>query len=552
VSDGFGGTQFDTGASGPYTFSFGTPAIGVTLDNPDPARDYIASGPGRFTPTVPQLLSSSFDDVTRQFGHRTYEAMLTDPAVYSSYLALKLSILNGPIKVLPALRPQGYRYKPPAVRGPQGSEPAKGGDPRNGAQPTLLGGKNAKLSLSTKPVTGGTGEKLDPEARRAIERAEFVEREQKRLKVSLKTTLLQMLDMMAFGNKLAEKTREEIPTGPDKGLLGIKAIKVKPHWAWKFVVNCYLDVEGILTFVPPVSAGGSLPDGSPAASSGGLIIVPRDKFVLFQWLPRDHDPRGTSALRAAYDWWNLKTQIKPHYYQYLTRFGTPSLDYKLAPNDNAPRMPINPDTKLPYPRGTPGILPVDSSTYAYQILQLFQNSYVLVRPDGSEFNLIEPNGDGQSFLNAFDLFDRQICLAIGLQTRASLEAEHGSKADSETAADTRGLVIAHGREYTGDLVGRELYYDSILLNFGEEDAELFTPECHVGDTEDQNQPEKWKAAASLGFQVGPSQLVEMDNDLDLPERDLEGDMAHATAMAEVAAKAKGNNEDKKPPAKGGE
>jgi hypothetical protein len=64
--------------------SSGIPALGEFLKNADPSQDYVAAGPGRLTPNVPQLLPAALDDVTRNFGLKTYEAMLTDPAVWSS------------------------------------------------------------------------------------------------------------------------------------------------------------------------------------------------------------------------------------------------------------------------------------------------------------------------------------------------------------------------------------------------------------------------------------------------------------------------------------
>jgi hypothetical protein len=317
-----------------------------------------------------------------------------------------------------------------------------------------------------------------------------VEREIRRLRKPFKATLLQMLDAMAYGNKLAEKVREIPEAGPDAGKLVLKSIKVKPSWAWNFVVDSTLEVHGILTFVPPDMAKGV---------KGGFAIIPRDKFAVLTWLPKDNDPRGTSALRAAYDWWNLKIQVKPSYYKHLYRFGSPSLDGELAPNDTANSPARN-------AAGVETGKPQSPADRFVSQLIAFQNNSVLVRPSGSKLNVIEPRSNGEAFLNAFDLFDRQICLAIGLQVRASMEAKHGSKADSETAQDTRGLVIEFGRECLGDMAGREIFRESIALNMGEDTAEHLTPGLTIGQTEQQDKAAKWKAAASVGFKIGPSQL----------------------------------------------
>lgn len=469
----------------------GMPAIGVPLPNADPTREFIVTGPGRYTPNIPQLLSQEFDDVTRNFGHRTYEAMLTDPAVSSTYLAIKLAILAGPLKVMPAVKPKGFR-----------------------------GSAGAALAGSAKLTT---------DERMALETADFCERELKRLAAPPKATLLQLFDAMALGNKLAEKTREYVETGPDKGKLVLKSIKVKPAWAWKFVVNSHLDVVGILTYVPPMSSGGPLPDNSPAAAQGGFIILPRDKFALFCWMPKDNDPRGTSVLRSAYDWWNLKRQVMPHHYHHMKRFGSPWVKGTMPPNVTAgtTRRPIDQKTGIEIPAGPGAPGNVSEADRWTMQLTVMQNNSVIVVPNGGDVALLESSHDGEAFMKGFDLYDRQICLAIGLQARAQMEAKHGSKADSETAEDTRGLLIAYGREWAEDTVSREIFRESVRLNFGDEIAERLTPRLALPGVEHQDKVEQMKAAAAVGFQSDPSQWPEMDADLDLPERDAE---AHQVLM----------------------
>lgn len=506
-----GQSTYDAGQSA------GSPAIGVPLTNPTPGQEYIASGPGRFTPDVPQMLPREFDDVTRNFGSRTYEAMLTDPAVYSSFLALKLAILAGSVQIQPKLKPKGYRYTPPNARK---SSPAKSGKASGGP---------AKPEAESKGESGDGDEAVDPAIEKSQEVAEFCEREIARLRTPLKSTLLQMFDCMAFGVKLAEPTRIVCENGPDAGRLVLDSLKVKPEWAWNFVVDPFMNVRGIITFVPPAIAKGK------SASSGGFLILPPEKFAVMTWLPRDNDPRGTSALRAAYDWWNLKQQVKPFYYAHLRRFGSPSLDGVLSPIDTANRPAINPVTgqEIAGSSLSPG------QHFLSQLLA-FKNNVAIVRPAGSELNVIEPNSNGEAFLNGFDLFDRQICLAIGLQARASLEAKHGSKADSDTAENTRGLIIDYGREAASDWVEKSLLYDSVAINFGKEIADEYMAEVIISDAEAQDRAELWTAAAGLGLTIGESQYEELDAELGLPERDLEADKAAAqevmTQQAELAAK----------------
>jgi len=479
----FGSSIYDVGQSG-------TPAIGVPLKNPKPGQEYIASGPGRLTPSIPQMLDSDFDDVTRNFGSHIYEAMLTDPAVSSSYLSLKLAILAGTIQVQPRVKPKGYRYSPPNTR--------------------------------TKPPED-SGNVLSGDEALAQEIAEFCERELARLRTPIKSTLLQAFDCMAFGSKLAEPTREIAEDGPDKGRMVLKSLKVKPEWAWNYVVDSFMNVVGVITWVPPSVATGS-------ENAGGFLILPPEKFAVMTWLPKDGDPRGTSALRAAYDWWNLKQQVKPFYYAHLRRFGSPSLDGELAENDTAPSAAIDPATG----QEVPGRTLSSGQRYMTQLVA-FQNNSVIVRPFGSKLNVLEPKTKGEAFLAAFDLFDRQVCLAIGLQARASLEAKHGSKADSDTAENTRGLVIDYGREMGSDWLEKQVLYDSVRLNYGKEIADRLMAIILIASTEAQDFAANLTAVSGAGYTIGQSQLKEVDAMLGMPERDIEADLEAADLAAQKAA-----------------
>lgn len=494
-----------------------SPAIGKTIRKPASGREYMAGGPTRWVSDQPQILTRSIDDVTAFFGPRTYAAILTDPAASSSYDAVQLAIVNGPIQVLPAVRPKGYRYQPPASRrknlakSPK-AQPEKPAKPKPGDEPTDEAGETEGQGAADDEAG------MTPEEAEAHELAEFAEREIGRLK-PLKATLLQALDCMGYGCKLAEVVREVAEDGPDKGKLVLKALKVKPDWAWRFVVDSALNVVGVLCL----------------ATDGGYVVLPPEKFAVLTWKPKDGDPRGTSILRAAYDWWNIKQQIKPHYYAHLSRFGSPSLDGELSADDTNESPAVDPATGHEIPGETQ-----TASQRFFSQLVAFANNTVIVRAAGSKLNVLEPKSNGEAFLNAVDLADRQMSLAIGLQTRTSQEAKHGSKADGETAENTRGLLIDYGRELASDWLERGVLYQSIKLNYGKEAADRATPCLVLGQTEAQDMPARWSAAASLGYQVGPSQMEEMDADLGLPRRDAEADAQHAADAqqreAEIAAR----------------
>ncbi|MDR3634334.1 MAG: hypothetical protein P4L84_11065 [Isosphaeraceae bacterium] len=514
---------FGTGVwstSGPWGAS-GMPAIGVPVPDADPTQEWIASGPGRYTPTIPQILPEAIDRVTNRYGFAAYDLMLaTDPVAWSSYLAVKLGILNGPIKILPAVRDSRYRYRDPATRLAEGNDPAK----------------DAKVV--------DPNAKLNPKQKLALEVAEFCERDIKRLRRPLKWTLFQLLDCIKNGNILAEKTRQYLETGADAGKLGLAKVKCKPYWAWRYVVDCWMDPTGILTYVPPLRSVAAIPDNQAQAAIGGFLILPMEKFVRMEWLPKDSDPRGTSGLEVAYEAYNLKKQLYPQFYRHGVRFGSPSVDMELAPGDITQSYPVDPRTGL----SRTDLPKISATQRALEALEGFQNGSRMARPNGSKLNLFESKSKGEFFFSAFDYLDRQMALGIGLQVRATLESKFGSRADSETAENTRSLAIDYGREVASDMGSREILYDSIKLNYGEEIAEELCPILAVGDTEQHDRSDMVKAMASVGYKLGPSQFEEVDVMLGMPERDQDADLE--TMKTTLAMEAEHSGPDDEPTPKG--
>jgi hypothetical protein len=100
--------------------------------------------------------------------------------------------------------------------------------------------------------------------------------------------------------------------------LQLRALKVKPIRSVAFVTDAYLNVLGLVGAKP----GQTVPAVSDLAPAE---IIPREKFCILSWRPKDGDPRGTSVLRPAYDPWWRKRQTIPEYLKYLAQFAGPSL-----------------------------------------------------------------------------------------------------------------------------------------------------------------------------------------------------------------------------------
>ncbi len=439
------------------------------IGRPDLTREYVASGASYHAASVPLALPTTVDDVMRERGARHYEWMMTDPVVSASVHTLKLAI--------------------------------------------LAGGMDLKATVSAKPGTGAQ----DPDEALAADVVKFCWRCVERCK-GWHAFLMGLLGAAAFGNKMAEKVFEVAASGPDRGKLVWKSIKVKPRDAWQFVVDDAMNVLGVLFRRP----------AGPTRSGEARAFLPREKVVILTWDPADADPRGTSVLRPAVEPCNLKRLIWPQLYKHACQFGSASLLGKTAPGE-VDRHPVD-EEGVPIP----GASLVSPQQFMAGQLVNFQNGSVLVVPSGAEVVPIQPQGDGAVFHKAVDLFNREIVQAILLQTRATREAEHGSRADSETGQDIFGLLVASGREMLAATLRDDGFRQLVALNYGQDVADEFTPLVTFG-TQDQDRAAQWNAVANLmraGY-LGDSQLEEVDSMMGLPIRDAQADADRAEAADEA-------------------
>lgn len=471
---------------------------------PDPTREVVPAAAG-FYPGWNYALGRIVDDLQRPLTARTIELMLSDPAVSSSYNTHRMAVLAGGLKLVSPVKQPAWSKRP---------------------------------MTSVKPSTAvdvSEARSLTPEQSKARDIHEFCERSWARLRGNT-SFLFELLDAMKAGCSMAEVTFTVPDEGVDAGKLVFDRIACKPNWAWRFVVDAAKRVTGFLCFDP----------------NGGNVVYPPDKFVWLSWMPKDGDPRGTSLFEAARTAWNLKIQAWPAYYKHLYRFGSPGLDFEMALADTTDKQAINAD-------GTPkndGTF-MKTGQYYTTLMGIYQAGGTFIHPFGSKLQIFEPRTNGEAFTQAISLYNTEIKLAIEYQTRASMEAQHGSKADSTTAQDIKDLVASFGRDWIADGLYRAFKL-LVRLNYGAEDAERWTPYPTFGNAEGANRGELWSGAASIGFQIGQSQLEEMDDELGLPIRDAEADAAHADEamkkQADMVAQVKGDDSglDKgQPPVNGG-
>lgn len=415
-------------------------------------REYALGPTGYGAPGIPQALGVGFDSLTQTHGLKVYESMLCDPAVSGSFDVLRLGVLSTGLQLAPA------------VTAEPGVDPA-----------------------------------TDPRAATAMEVKELCERAIKACDSDFDAVAFELLEALAFGNRLAEITWRVVETGPDKGRLFPARVKPKPKGGLEYVVDSTNEILSIRAV---------------SAETGSHVLLPPEKFVRFTWSPKDGDPRGSSVLRPAFDAWSLKIQVWPEYFASLQQFGSPSLIGITAESEPA-RLPEDDD-------GNPieGSTPISPQAALAERLSKFRNGRAIALPFGTSVTVVGGQGNGEAFRLAVDLFNREIALAILKNTRTTLESKHGSKADGEVGQDVTGLTISWARRSLARVIRDQLLWAIVSYNLGPEVADEFTPTVTFGDAEQQDIPAVAKAVADLmrASYFTEAQLPHMDARLGIPPR----------------------------------
>ena len=358
----------------------------------------------------------------------------------------------------------------------------------------LSDGHSLRPAMMTKP-----GAEPTPEELLSLEVCEFCERLVKRLPFD--DYLEQFLLALALGNRLAEKVYEVDTLGIDANKLVWRAWKFKPRWSWAFVVDAYMTHVGILAYTPM---------GGPA------VVVDPEKFILYTWRPKDGDPRGKSVLRAAYNAWNVKNQVWPSYFKYLSLFATPTLVGMVG--EGAQPRPARPDDPIASLNADGMIEP---ETDLLNAITGVQAGTALAIPYGAKIDALNPTGNGESYREAIKTFDAQIARAIVLSERVVMEALHSSKADGEKVQDALGNLVRQIRRTLAWTIYRQGFYHAVFFFNDTATTEIYTPIFCLGETEHQDWAKVAGAVAVLqraGY-FTPSQLPAVDARLGLPIRE---------------------------------
>ena len=447
----------------------------TTTITADPQSEYVSAGGYAWYANYARSLPRAVDDVTRDFGADLYERMMLDAKVANVVTVFKASILEEGVTLWPSVKDEK--------------------DPRHDDAVTMAKWCSAALEEMASPFDA---------------------------------VLWDLLDSVALGNRVAEIVWKLAADNTGRQCLLPDVIHPKPRLSTAFVTDSFMTVLGLLGLLPG-QATMVQPNLLMMDLSEVPNFLPRDKFMIATFRPRNADPRGTSILRPAYDPWWLKQQGKPEWLKAVSQWAGPSVVGITPPGAEAQTMD-----------SVGNLLPVPISPELQMATQLatLRNGTALAFPYGSDVKPMTVASDvGRPFLTFEDWCDAQIVAAVLNQSLSTEDATHQTGAASKTHENVKDMIIRQAKKAYTWMIRHDLLRLMVLYNFGEK-ALHYVPQVALGAAESYNFAEMATGVAALqssGY-IGASQKPGIDKKLDLPLRDTEAD-AKAAAVALATAQA---------------
>jgi hypothetical protein len=410
------------------------PFYGVSPPEGDLKREFL---PGPLRPGGYPVLAngrSAFDIALQAFGYPLLELMAMDPKINSTINTIVAGIWADGVQFAP---PERFR---------------QGG----------MASKNRKADIKL-----------------ANEIAESATRMVEGLETPVEATGRQLdRGSMIYGCKLAEVTYELDDSGYDKGRMMVRQISVKPQWNWAFAVDLKGRLVGIAAQQDWMAYSGEPAPAGAVTTANGYLLLPRAKFIVRSWMPEDDDPRGRTVMRPTYDSYYRKFQTLVRYDKYTDKFAAPT--WVITAGDEQQPRTVKDASGATQAQDR---RPEDDNLDAAKKLE---GNSALSLPHGATAKAEYPSGDGRAFLDRLQYIDNQIVYAIAQTTRATEEAQYGSRADSQTAQDILGLVIRMGKHESRHAFRGDVLRPWVRMNWGEDASRRLVPSVSLGSTEHQD------------------------------------------------------------------
>jgi len=311
------------------------------------------------------------------------------------------------------------------------------------------------------------------------------------MKTDLGDLLEQMLEALKYGHRLAEVTYKQELNGSRSRLM-LEYIKVKSRSAVQFVLDQYMNILGFVT--------GYYVDSKLSESER---LIPRMKFFLFTVRKHNEDPRGQSVFRSLLCAWKQKVNAWPILERYMKLFAVPGLLGKPSPNSKSEVQFDSNGAPVMGADNKPVFITPQRAMLA--ALEKWENSTVVVVAPGAEVTPVQATGTGELFVNFFRLINGELTRGMLRQTRATAEAEHGSKADSQTGQDLFMTLVAYLKRRLANAFRADVLRVLVWLNFGEDAARRYVPAFQLGDEDRYDWSDDAQAITSFAPYVTDSQ-----------------------------------------------
>jgi len=351
----------------------------------------------------------------------------------------------------------------------------------------------------------------------SAELVDFCEAQLEDLDTALDDVLWDMLGCLGRGSRVAEITYHPLDASPLPGRAVLQSITVKPRRSTAFVVDAYMRLIGLVGQQVDrwiVQAGALIDPSDPR-------VLPREKFAIASFRPRNNDPRGRSAWRPAYNPWWLKMQTWQEYLKYLAQFASGTVVGKTAPG--ATQKTTDPSTGEV-------LSPVQR---LLRDLVAIQNGSAIAVPAGTDIQILFSQGEGRAFLSAFQLYNAEITKSITTQTLASNEGDTASRAQASVHQDALGTIVRQAKRSQCRMLRRDVLRHLVRYNYGDKLLPL-VPKVSLGEVEAEDIAKLIAAFAQLqtsGY-LHPSQLAGTDKMLNLPPRTITPEEQQSPAPAQ--------------------
>src|SRR5882724_735948 len=457
---------------------------------------------------------------------KTIEEMLHDPDVFAAVMLIVLMALSEKLTLKPALQFEAEDYEAAAPPQPMpqagsannsnkdtASTPKDNVPAQNERAATKPGAGAAKpASDPTQPDAQGAKPPkppIDPQCPLAQDITDFCNRQVTRVPKFGSAMFQLIFEGLTHGNKVAEQVLEIAIGGTDADKWCLKAVKPKPRHALAFVVDPFMNQLGFLVAEPGKS---NIVNATTIVDMSQ--VIPREKFVVFTYRPKDDDPRGNTILDAALNGWDLKRRAWPEYLLFLMVSAIPGILATLPPNTDEQVVYEDDGITPVYKDGEP--LKISSAQFLLNLLAKMRNHQVAVAPDGTQFTVLEANSEGQAFTHALAHFSKEITLAILLQQLATKDSQHQTKSSTGSQFRIVDLLVFWVRDIAAEMVKYDILKPLVRYNFGDDAANELLPEVSYGDTEARDWATDATAIAALADKVTESQWDYLTSQLGIP------------------------------------